>query len=69
MRFDQLDELARKDETAGERTRQDQRHAELRASPYAGIAIRDAREEAIAATLLRFRVSSRRRCPNIDDLS
>lgn len=46
MRFNDLDELARRDETPQERLHHDQRRGELRAGLYAGIAIRDAREEA-----------------------
>lgn len=41
MRFSELDELARKDEFP-----EDERRAELRAALQAGIAIRDAREQA-----------------------
>ena len=57
MRFTELDELARKDETPEERTYHDQRRAELRAALYAGIAIRDAREEAgLSQTELAARI-------------
>jgi ribosome-binding protein aMBF1 (putative translation factor) len=57
MRFTELDELARKDETRAERARHDQRRAELRAALYAGIAIRDAREEAgLSQTELAARI-------------
>ncbi len=46
MKFSDLDELARHDETTAERATHDRRRAELRAAPRAGIAIRNAREEA-----------------------
>jgi ribosome-binding protein aMBF1 (putative translation factor) len=57
MRFKELDEIARKDETPEERTYHDQRRAELRAALYAGIAIRDAREETgLSQTELAARI-------------
>ena len=57
MQFSELDELARKDESPDERSHHDQRRAELRAALYAGIAIRDAREEAgLSQTELAARV-------------
>ena len=57
MRFKELDELARRDETPEERAYHDRRRAELRAALYAGIAIRDAREEAgLSQTELAARV-------------
>lgn len=46
MKFSELDKAARRDETVAERDRHDRRRAELRAALRAGIAIRDAREEA-----------------------
>lgn len=57
MRFNELDKLARKDETHEERKRHDQRRAGMRAALYTGIAIRDAREEAgLSQTELAARV-------------
>lgn len=57
MRFKELDEIARQDETPEERVHHDQRRAELRAALYAGIAIRDAREEAgLSQTELAARI-------------
>ena len=57
MQFSELDELARKDESPDERSYHDQRRAELRAALYAGIAIRDAREEAgLSQTELAARI-------------
>lgn len=57
VRFKELDELARKDETPEERAHHDQRRAEIRAALYAGIAIRDAREEAgLSQTELAARI-------------
>ena len=46
MRFTELDELARSTESPDERSHHNQRRAGLRAALYAGMAIRDAREEA-----------------------
>ncbi len=57
MRFKEVDELARKDETPEARAHHDQRRAELRAALYAGIAIRGAREEAgLSQTELAARI-------------
>ena len=57
MRINELDKLARKDERSSERSDHDQQRAELRAALYAGIAIRDAREEAgLSQTELAARI-------------
>lgn len=57
MRFQELDRSARTDEGPGEAARHDARRAELRAALYAGIAIRDAREEAgLSQTELAARI-------------
>jgi ribosome-binding protein aMBF1 (putative translation factor) len=57
MQFSDLDELARKDESRDERSYHDQRRTELRVALYAGIAIRDAREEAgLSQTELAARI-------------
>lgn len=57
MRFTELDERARTGETPDERVHHDRRRAELRAALYAGIAIRDAREEAgLSQTELAARI-------------
>jgi ribosome-binding protein aMBF1 (putative translation factor) len=57
MRFSDLDDLARKDETPEERTHHDHRRSELRAALYAGIAIRDARQDAgLSQTELAARI-------------
>jgi len=57
MQFNELDKLARRDENPDERSYHDHRRAELRAALYAGIAIRDAREEAgLSQTELAARI-------------
>lgn len=57
MRFKELDEFARKDETPDERRYHDRRRAELRVALYTGIAIRDARGEAgLSQTELAARI-------------